>query len=61
MGRARGAVNGPKAEGKYIVLNWKFTDTNESFVTTLENSALTYIEGGRRPPRTRGSGSREDA
>jgi alkyl sulfatase BDS1-like metallo-beta-lactamase superfamily hydrolase len=27
------------------VLNWKFTDTNESFVLTLENSALTHIEG----------------
>jgi alkyl sulfatase BDS1-like metallo-beta-lactamase superfamily hydrolase len=38
-------LNGPKAEGKHIVLNWKFTDTNESFVLTLENSALTYTEG----------------
>jgi alkyl sulfatase BDS1-like metallo-beta-lactamase superfamily hydrolase len=37
-------LNGPKAEGKHIVLNWKFTDTNESFVLTLENSALTYAE-----------------
>jgi alkyl sulfatase BDS1-like metallo-beta-lactamase superfamily hydrolase len=38
-------LNGPKAEGKRIVLNWSFTDTNERFVLTLENSALTYIEG----------------
>lgn len=38
-------LNGPKAEGKHIVLNWKFTDANESFVLTLENSALTYTEG----------------
>jgi len=38
-------LNGPKAEGKHIVLNWKFTDTNESFVLTLENSALTHTEG----------------
>jgi alkyl sulfatase BDS1-like metallo-beta-lactamase superfamily hydrolase len=38
-------LNGPKAEGKHIVLNWKFTDTHESFVLTLENSALTYTEG----------------
>ncbi len=38
-------LNGPKAEGKHIVLNWKFTDTDESFVLTLENCALTYGEG----------------
>jgi len=37
-------LNGPKAEGKHIVLNWSFTDTGEIFVLTLENSALTYIE-----------------
>ncbi len=38
-------LNGPKAEGKHIVLNWKFTDTGEEFVLTLENCALTYSEG----------------
>jgi alkyl sulfatase BDS1-like metallo-beta-lactamase superfamily hydrolase len=38
-------LNGPKAEGKHIVLNWSFTDTGESFVLTLENCALTYAEG----------------
>jgi alkyl sulfatase BDS1-like metallo-beta-lactamase superfamily hydrolase len=38
-------LNGPKAEGKRIVLNWNFTDTNESFVLNLENSALTYVAG----------------
>src|SRR6201994_3790638 len=36
-------LNGPKAEGKRIVLNWRFTDTNESFILNLENSALTYV------------------
>ena len=40
-------LNGPKAEGKHIVLNWSFTDTNESFILTLENCALTYIEGAQ--------------
>jgi alkyl sulfatase BDS1-like metallo-beta-lactamase superfamily hydrolase len=35
-------LNGPKAEGKHIVLNWKFTDTGEAFTLNLENSALTY-------------------
>jgi linear primary-alkylsulfatase len=43
-------LNGPKAEGKHIVLNWKFTDTHESFVLTLENSALTYTEGVHAAP-----------
>src|SRR5215468_1855229 len=38
-------LNGPKAEGKRIVLNWNFTDTGETFVLNLENSALTYTEG----------------
>src|SRR3954451_18632072 len=38
-------LNGPKAEGKRIVLNWHFTDTNERFILNLENSALTYASG----------------
>jgi alkyl sulfatase BDS1-like metallo-beta-lactamase superfamily hydrolase len=38
-------LNGPKAEGKHIVLNWSFTDTQETFAMTLENCALTYTEG----------------
>ncbi len=38
-------LNGPKAEGKHIVLNWRFTDTGESFTLTLENCALTYVAG----------------
>jgi alkyl sulfatase BDS1-like metallo-beta-lactamase superfamily hydrolase len=42
-------LNGPKAEGKRIVLNWNFTDTNETFVLNLENSALTYIPGAQAP------------
>src|ERR1700747_2502531 len=38
-------LNGPKAEGKHIVLNWRFTDIGETFALTLENCALTYSEG----------------
>jgi linear primary-alkylsulfatase len=38
-------LNGPKAEGKHIVLNWMFTDTDERFVLTLENCALTSAGG----------------
>jgi alkyl sulfatase BDS1-like metallo-beta-lactamase superfamily hydrolase len=40
-------LNGPKADGKRIVLNWNFTDTNESFILNLENSALTYAAGAQ--------------
>ena len=40
-------LNGPKAEGKRIVLNWNFTDTSESFILNLENSALTYVKGAQ--------------
>ena len=46
-------LNGPKAEGKHIVLNWSFTDTGESFVLNLENSALTYTEGALAAERRR--------
>jgi alkyl sulfatase BDS1-like metallo-beta-lactamase superfamily hydrolase len=42
-------LNGPKAEGKTIVLNWIFTDTGEKFVLTLENCALTYAAGVQSP------------
>ncbi len=42
-------LNGPKAEGKHIVLNWAFSDTNERFVLTLENCALTYSAGVQSP------------
>ena len=38
-------LNGPKAEGKRIVLNWSFSDTGETFVLNLENCALTYVGG----------------
>lgn len=38
-------LNGPKAEGKRIVLNWRFTDTGETYILNLENCALTYVAG----------------
>jgi alkyl sulfatase BDS1-like metallo-beta-lactamase superfamily hydrolase len=43
-------LNGPKAEGKLIVLNWTFIDTEETFTLTLENSALTYVSGALAEP-----------
>lgn len=42
-------LNGPKAEGKTIILNWTFTDTKEEYVLNLENSALTYQRGAHAP------------
>ncbi len=36
-------LNGPKAEGLSIVINWVFEDTGEAFGMTLENCALTYM------------------
>jgi alkyl sulfatase BDS1-like metallo-beta-lactamase superfamily hydrolase len=40
-------LNGPKAEGKHIVLNWTFTDTGEPFILRLENCALTFTAGAQ--------------
>ena len=38
-------LDAAKAEGKTMVINWNFTDSNQRFVLTLENSALTHIAG----------------
>ena len=35
-------LNGPKAEGKIITINWVFTDTNEKYALYLENSTLNH-------------------
>jgi alkyl sulfatase BDS1-like metallo-beta-lactamase superfamily hydrolase len=42
-------LNGPKADGKKIVLNWNFTDVGEKYTLNLENSALTYMAGRQAP------------
>jgi alkyl sulfatase BDS1-like metallo-beta-lactamase superfamily hydrolase len=42
-------LNAPKAEGKTIVINWTFTDLNETYVMNLENSALTHTSGKLDP------------
>jgi linear primary-alkylsulfatase len=36
-------LNGDKAEGKTIVVNWTFPDTVERYALTLQNCALTYL------------------
>jgi alkyl sulfatase BDS1-like metallo-beta-lactamase superfamily hydrolase len=38
-------LDAAKAEGKTMVINWNFTDSNQQFALTLENSALTHIAG----------------
>jgi alkyl sulfatase BDS1-like metallo-beta-lactamase superfamily hydrolase len=38
-------LNGPKAEGKSMKLNWNFTDTNQQYTLELENEALSHIAG----------------
>ena len=40
-------VDPAKAEGRTIVVNWTFTDSGQSFVLTLDHSALTHTEGRR--------------
>jgi alkyl sulfatase BDS1-like metallo-beta-lactamase superfamily hydrolase len=42
-------LNGPKAEGKTISLNWYLTDTGEKYAVTLENAALTYTADKQLP------------
>jgi len=38
-------LNGPKAAGKKITLNMQFSDTQETYVLALENSALNHTLG----------------
>lgn len=38
-------LNGPKAEGKTIIINWIFTDTDQRYVLSLENAVLNHAEG----------------
>jgi alkyl sulfatase BDS1-like metallo-beta-lactamase superfamily hydrolase len=42
-------LNGPKAEGKKIVINWNFTDVQQQYALNLENCALTYRMGKQAP------------
>jgi alkyl sulfatase BDS1-like metallo-beta-lactamase superfamily hydrolase len=42
-------LNPAKAEGKTVVMNWKFADSKQQFVLNLENSALTFVKGKQDP------------
>lgn len=47
-------LNGDKAAGQDLALNWRFTDLERQYAMTLRNSALTYVEGAQhaRPTAT---------
>ena len=38
-------LNGPKAAGKKLTLNWNFTDTGDQYLLELENGVLVYTKG----------------
>ena len=40
-------LNGDRAAGKKIVLNWQFTDTRQNYLLNLDNSALTSVADAR--------------
>jgi len=40
-------LNGEKAEGRRIVVNWVFSDLGRTYLANLENSALTYLADRR--------------
>jgi len=42
-------LNGDKAQGKSIVINWRFTDTAQDYALTLSNSALSHTTGVLAP------------
>jgi len=42
-------LDGDKARGRHIVLNWTFTDINERHLLTLENSALSHLADAESP------------
>jgi len=42
-------LNAAKAEGKTMVINCSFTDSNQRIALNLDNSALTYVAGKQVP------------
>ena len=42
-------LNGPRARGKRLLLNWNFTDVKEQYTLLLEDSALTYTPEKQAP------------
>jgi alkyl sulfatase BDS1-like metallo-beta-lactamase superfamily hydrolase len=44
----RRAARRGQGRGQDLVINWNFTDSNQQFVLTLENSALTHVKNCSR-------------
>jgi alkyl sulfatase BDS1-like metallo-beta-lactamase superfamily hydrolase len=42
-------IDGPRAGAAKIVINWRFTDTHETLISTLEHGALTWSSGKADP------------
>jgi len=42
-------LDGPRAAGVHIVLNFAFPDLDETYAVTLENSHLSYVRGKQDP------------
>ncbi len=42
-------IDGPRAGAAKRVINWRFTDTHETIVSTLEHGALTCVSGKTDP------------
>ncbi|MBV8919018.1 alkyl/aryl-sulfatase [Bradyrhizobium sp.] len=42
-------LNAARAEGKTMVINWNFTDSNQRIALNLDNSALTHVAGKEAP------------
>ena len=42
-------IDGPRAGTQKIVINWRFTDTHEVLVSTLQHGALTWSSGKADP------------
>ena len=42
-------LNAAKAEGKSMIINWSFTDSNQRIALNLDNFALTYVAGKQVP------------
>jgi alkyl sulfatase BDS1-like metallo-beta-lactamase superfamily hydrolase len=42
-------LNGPKADGKKLVVNMHFTDTKQQYAVAVENAVLNYSKGKQAP------------
>jgi alkyl sulfatase BDS1-like metallo-beta-lactamase superfamily hydrolase len=42
-------LDGPRAEGKHIVLNWVFTGTGEQYTTELIHSVINHTANAHSP------------